>query len=268
MSWREKKSERLAFALINAAGFVLITPVMLGIFFDLWSIGIAFIVGAVLAIPLIVLGLIFMPAFERDPEPKPFLPRRRDLIELVWNTLFYGSLIALVILIPAIFAALMFFVFPPGDDWGIVMLRFTAVSIALAAGYLLWQKLPSIMRLMFEGKVSEAMLSDLDSKPAEASVVLSPLAAAWKHWRLALITLIAFAIALGVIDLNHPAMRFDGAPRRLRGIVEIINWCRGNPNTFRSSALLVGFASAGWFGFKVRRDSRERPEADENHGGG
>lgn len=64
---------------------------------------------------------------------------------------------------------------------------------------------------------------------------------------------VAFSVAFGAIDFDSPWFEIDGGVRRTRGLVLVIQWCRGNPNTVTSSAMLVGAAASACYLYRIWR---------------
>ena len=141
---------------------------------------------------------------------------------------------------------------PPGDQWGVVALRLLWI-VAAVVGWVWWVKFVSArIPAWFRGRVSEEMLVAM-TRQQVADEAMTAKAAAIRHWQLVLIAGIAFSVAFGAIDFDSPWFEIDGGVRRTRGLMLVIQWCRGNPNTVTSSAVLVGTAASAWYVYQIWR---------------
>ncbi len=228
--------------------FVMCVPFMLAAFYPRVPIVISLIVGAILGTPLVVLGLWLHPNSSSDNRSaRRFWPTQTELWGILGFLTFLGSF-----LIPLGILGVAAFLLPRGDDWGTVFIRIAFVIVAVLGCY--WwvkfalKKLPQL----FRGKISDDTLDAFtwEEPRHEPKTVTS---AVLKNWQLPLIALIAFFVAFGVIDLSSPWLDMDGNGRRVRNLMRLIVWCRGNPNTVLSSSVLLGLGALGLYIYRIRR---------------
>ena len=106
--------------------------------------------------------------------------------------------------------------------------------------------------MLFRGKFADATIDSFveSQSPKEPG---STKEAVLMNWQLLVIMAIAFLVVFGVINLNNPAMQPNVGPQRFRGLVRILAWCRGNPNTVTTSSALVGIGTLALFVYRVLR---------------
>ena len=155
--------------------------------------------------------------------------------------------------------------FPPGDNWGTVGLRLSL--LVLAAGGVYWwvnftrRKLPDL----FRGKLSDETLGAL-TREEQGDEQKTATGAVLKNWELPLIAILAFCVAFGVIDFNNPWLNMNGASPRARGLVRLIAWCCGNPNTLVSLSVLVGLGALGLYSYRIVRAAIQYKGVPETKG--
>jgi hypothetical protein len=59
-------------------------------------------------------------------------------------------------------------------------------------------------------------------------------------------------VFLGYLDFKSPLLTVPNAPKRFRGLVAVVQWCRGHPNTVTASALVTGVGSALLYAYRVQ----------------
>jgi hypothetical protein len=243
----------IASTLAFLAGIAIVFgSLLLSLQFPNLHIGIAIAIGAVLGTPFIVLGLrLYEGALSAAGTSKKFWPSRTEGGRMLWGFVALVTLLASILGPIALFIGIGYFL-PSGDDWGIVTIRLLFLALAVL-GYYWWFKFASkTIPNRFRGRLSDEALDDfIHGEPKERST--TPVAAATRNWQLLLITLVAFCVALGVINFDSPLFKIDVGPRRTRGFVRLIQWIRGNPNTVSSSATIVGAAAFALYVFKIRR---------------
>lgn len=216
--------------------------------------GIAIAIGLVLGMPFIAWGLHLHPqSIPVDGASRGFWPTRTEARRVLWGVLAVFTLLFCILVPMALLVALGYFL-PSGDNWGVVTLRLVFVAFSLLA-YNWWFRFASkTMPELFRKRLSDETIdSFMRSEPPEQPA--NAVAAAKRNWQLPVAALVALSLAFGVIDLNSPWLKIDAGPRRTRGLVLLIQWCRGNPNTTRSSGLIVGTAALAWYVVQIRRAS-------------
>ena len=211
--------------------------------FPIWM---AIALGALVGGPLVVFGMRIHP--NSDPEgehSQSFWPTRKQGWGLLAFFVFFAS-----VLIPFAIFAIGVFLLRKGDDWGIVILRLVfLVSIGLGA-YCWFKFAAKRLPEWFRGKLSDELLDAFTREPPQESPT-SVIDAATKNWRLVLVAAVALCISMGFVDLDSPWLNFEASTKRTRGFIALIRWCRGNPNTVWSSALLLGLGSLGLLAYRI-----------------
>jgi hypothetical protein len=142
---------------------------------------------------------------------------------------------------------------PAGDDWPIVALRILLLTTAIGVCYWWFELGKNKRSSLFRGKLSDGTSDEL--AVAERQKPDSPKDAAVRNWELLVVAAFAFLVAAWLLYFNNPGPVLEAGPRRLRGAVKILQWCRGNPNTVVSSAVLVGCFTCGLYAYRVARAS-------------
>lgn len=221
---------------------------LLTLAFPRLHLGVAIAIGAVTGAPFIALGLLLHSrSISRDS--KQFLPTITETQNLLWGgvawAVFFVSLLAPV----AIFGVLGYLL-PPGDDWGMVALRLLFISVVCLVCYRWVKFVSAIIPGWFRGRVSDQTL-DAMTRQEPRDEPKSRKAAALKYFHLVIIALVTFCIACGAI--HFPDIKVG--PRRIRGLIGLIQWCRGNPNTVTASAGLVGAGALVLYFYRIYRAS-------------
>ncbi len=243
----------IASTLASLAGSLIIFgSLLLPLQFPKLHLGIAIALGAVLGTPFLVLGLrIYEGSLPADGTSKQFWPTRTEGGRVFWGFVALVTLVASIFGPIALFLGIGYFL-PSGDNWSIVTIRLLFAALAVL-GYYWWFKFASkTIPNRFRGRVSDEAL-DAFTHDVPKERPKTPVAAATRNWQLLVIALVAFCIALGVIDFDSPWLNIDAGTRRTRGFVRLIQWCRGHPNTVTSSATIVGAAAFAWYIFQIRR---------------
>jgi hypothetical protein len=243
------KSQVLVFAAVT----LMAAPLCLAAFNPSLPIWLAILLGSVLGGPVLLMST----RLERrnansdcakkvvDP-PAHFLPTKTEAWGMVGLLVFVGT-----IFLPIGLLALLFLL-PEGDGWAIAFVR--AILLSLWIAFTLWwypfakNRFPEF----FRGKISDA---NLDSFKISEPVVepTSIIAAVRQHWQLPIMAATAFCIAWGVVNLDDSILKVHDGPRRVRGLIWLFTWCRGNPNTVCSSAVLIGVGLIAAFANFIRR---------------
>ncbi len=209
-------------------------------------IGVAVVVGLALGVPMLVWGFRLHPNHvSTDCSSRHFWPKPNEAWGILgFLTFFLSYLAPFCVFIP------LFRMLPAGDDWGLVMIRIVLVVASVCCTW--WwitfaqKKFPE----KFGGRISDELVNSfrVSQTPVEPVGILP---AAREHWQLVVVAITAFLVATGVVDFNDPWLKIDAGPRRLRGIVRLLVWCRGNPNMVRSSSLVAGLAALGLFAYRI-----------------
>jgi hypothetical protein len=235
-----------------AGGAIIFGSLLLTVQFPQLHLGIAIAIGAVLGTPFIVLGLrLHERSLPTDGPSKQFWPTRTEGSRVFWGSVAVVTLCTSIVGPVALIIAIGYFL-PSGDNWGIVTIRLLFVALAFC-GWYGWFKFASItIPNWFRGRLSDETL-DAFTREEPTEQPTTAFAAARKNWQLIVIALVALCIALGIIDFDSPWLDFDAGPKRTRGLVRLIQWCRGNPKTVTSSAVIVATVSSAWYVFQIRR---------------
>lgn len=232
-------------------------PLCAAAFYPQFPIWLAVLVGAAVGCPLLVVG------FRLDPTADPkssgsgrFWPSRSEAWSLVELLGLAAARAAPVI----IFLPLLWLV-PAGDDWPIVALRILLLTTAIGVCYWWFELGKNKRSSLFRGKLSDGTRDEL--AVAERQKPDNPKDAAVRNWELLVVAAFAFLVAAWLLYFNNPGPVLDAAPRRLRGAVKILQWCRGNPNTVVSSAVLVGCFTFGLYAYRIVRAS---VDSNSTHG--
>jgi hypothetical protein len=243
----------VASTLATLAGCAMVAgSLLLTLAFPQLHLAIALAIGSVLGAPFIVWGLRLHPhSNSAETTPRPFWPVQTEARSLFWG--FVAGVTLLTCFIgPIAVVVSVSYLLPSGDHWGIVAIRLAFIVLSILGWYGWVQFASQTIPPWFRGKLSDATLDAiLRDKPPEEPKTAK--AAAIKNWQLAVIALVAFCVAFQAIDFNGPWLNIDGGPKRTRTIVRLLQWCRGNPNTIRSSSALVGTAALAWYLYRIRR---------------
>lgn len=225
---------------------------LLTVVFPQLHLGVLVVVGGLLGSPLIVLGLrLHSRSIAQEGTEKSFWPTGTEIRRWRWGSVAIATFLACFIG-PAALAIAVGFLLPPGDQWSVVALRLVWIASAVAGGVWWVKFVSSRIPSWFRGRVSDEMLAWLTHQPV-AEEVMTAKAAAIRNWQLVVVAGVAFSVAFGAIDFDSPWLDIDGGVRRTRGLLRVIQWCRGNPNTVTSSAVLVGTAASAWYVYQIGR---------------
>ena len=255
--WRympqQNRKPPIASTLATLAGCAIVFgSLLLTLAFPRLHLGIAIAIGAVLGTPFIVLGLrLHPPSIAADGPSKQFWPTRREARGVLWGFVAFVTLCACILGPLGIVIAVGVFL-PAGDTWGIVAVRLLFIGAAVLAWYWWVKFAATTIPNWFRGRLSDETLDAITrDEPSEEPKTAK--AAAIKYWQVAAIALVAFCVGFGVIDFHSPWLNIDAGPKRTHGLVRLLQWCRGNPNTVTSSSILVGAAALAWYIFQVCR---------------
>jgi len=198
-------------------------------------------------------------------DARPFWPTRKELRECGWVALLFACLMV-VGLAPLALIPLLWLL-PAGDDWPIVATRIGLV-IGVGVGWRI--AINAAARFgsrVFRGRLPASFGDDLlHESPPTASLTQ----ALRENWSLLVVASVGLAVFLGWLDFNNPALNVANAPRRGRGVIVVLQWCQGNPNTVSASALIVFLGSLGLYlyraftawrrGTSIISDARRRDE--------
>lgn len=184
---------------------------------------------------------------DQPAEKKPFLPSAESFRSGM-KVGFWNVAMVLTFLLPFTLLVTGFLLIPNGDNWPIVIERVVVVAVFL--GTFLWWT--SRCRVSFDkwfrGRASDALVDEFTkTKPPEP---FSWKTFFWNETWLLLASALGLAIFFGLIDFNAIKVNLDG-PRRLRGLVSILVWCRGNPNTLATSSLIAAIGCLVAFGYQT-----------------
>jgi hypothetical protein len=243
----------IASTLANLAGCAIIFgSLLLTLQFPKLHLGIAIAIGAVLGTPFIVLGLrLHERSLPADGTSKQFWPTRTEGSRVFWGFVAFVTLCASIVG-PIALAIVIGYFLPSGDNWGIVTIRLLFAALVFCGWYWWFKFAFKSIPNWFRGRLSDETL-DAFTREEPTEQPKTAVAAARKNWQLLVIALVALCIALGIIDFDSPWLDIDAGPKRTRGLVRLIQWCRGNPKTVTSSAVIVGTVAAAWYVFQIRR---------------
>lgn len=250
---QQQPNPPIASTLATLAGCAMVFgSLLLTLAFPDLHLGVAIAIGAVLGTPFIVLGLRLHP--QSNPvgdASRQFWPTRTEARRVLWGVIAFFTLLACVFG-PIVLLFSLGYVLPSGDDWGIVTIRLLFVAFAICGCYWWFKFASKTIPSRFRGRLSDEALDaftcdEPDEQPTTA------VAAATRNWQLLVIALVTLCVASGVIDFDSPWLNIDAGPRRTRGLVSLVQWCRGNPNTVTSSAVIVGTAALAWYVLQIRR---------------
>jgi hypothetical protein len=242
----------LSSTLATYAGIILMCiPISACAFDPSIPIPVAVIVGAVIGTPLVILGI----RLDRNTSSvgrssQGFWPTQPEIWGILGLFVFGIYFLILVIIVNA--AVLLL---PPDDDWGSVAVRLVSIVLA-AVGWYFWKRLGinGILPL-FRGKIADETLDALayGQSKKEPDTVAGVM---WKNWLLPVTSLVASCVAVGIIDLNDPWFNIDSESRSDRGIEQMIQWCRGNPNTVFALSILVAIGALGIYLYQIHKAAR------------
>jgi len=221
-------------------------PLSAAAFYPKFPIWLAVLAGAAIGCPLLIIG------FRLEPTSAPntsgsgrFWPSHSEAWSMVGLLALAAARAAPVI----IFLPLLWLV-PAGDDWPIVALRIMLVITAIGVSYWWFGFGKKKHPYLFRGKLSDAAtealaVAERRKKPD------NPKNAAVRNWELLAVAAFAFLVAAWLLYFDNPGPVLEAGPRRLRGAVKLVQWCRGNPNTVVSSSVLVGSFTLGLYVYRV-----------------
>jgi len=250
----------IASAFAIALGFVaFLIPVWICISYPNVPIVVAMALGAIIAAPLLVLGFRIHPESSAKDRTRHFLPAQSE----TWSMASMWAL-AVADIMPPVLCIAIAYLLPAGDDWGLVALRLSLLVIAGCAwvGWRMWVR-PRI-ETWFRGKISDDVIEKTDRNEHQ-DIPRIGIASEWNTWGLALIAIPAFCVVFGVIDFDSPWLDSDVERSRGQGrvLALFIAWCRANPNTVWSAALLLGVGALGLFAFRMGRAAMPLPSRTE-----
>jgi hypothetical protein len=149
---------------------------------------------------------------------------------------------------------------PGGDQWWLVAAR-VAIVLAWAAAYRPWIGFAQRVAIrVFTGKFTPEFDDWLRHQEL-------PPVGAWQGVRanayLGLFAALGLAVFLGYLDPRAPLLAVHNAPKKFRGLVAVVQWCRGHPNTVSTSSLVVGVGSLALYGYRVRAAVQRKAEGCE-----
>ena len=221
-------------------------PLCATAFYPQFPIWLAVLLGTVLGGSLLIIGFRMDPASEPTPLGR-FWPTTTEAWGMI-GLLAYAA----VLCVPVILFLLMFWLVPAGDSWPIVALRILLVTIAIGTSYGWFEFAKHRLVKPFRGKLPDKTIDALaTTKRVEEPCNVRD--AVVKNWELLAVSVGAFLIAAWVMSFDNPGPVLEAGPRRVRGAVRLVQWCRGNPNTIVSSAILVGCFTFGLYVYRVVR---------------
>lgn len=258
-----KETSKFFSVLATVSGSVIFAgSLLLTVVFPQLHIAFAVAIGAVLAGPLIVLGLRLHPQATVETVEggvsKRFWPDGAEARDLFWGVVGFITL-AVCLLMPCSVVVLVWARLPPGDNWNVVGVRLLFFTSAYC-GCSWWLGVCSrTIAPWFRGKVPDSFVDSFSRKevPVEPATVKD---AAAKHWQLAVIAMVAFFLAAGAINLNGLGLQPVARPGRVRTIVAAVMWCQAHPNTTRATAILVAVAASITFLYRLHRAAEKSNE--------
>ena len=206
--------------------------------------------GIIASLPFFIYGI----SVDQPAEGKPFLPSRESFRNGC-RTGFWNAAMVVTFLLPAAIPIVGFLTIPSGDNWPVVAERIGVVVAFVGAFYWWIGRCKVNFEKWFRGRATDAFVTDFTTtKPPEPFKWQTFL---WNQSWLLIASALGFAIFFRLIDLNVLKLNLDG-PRRLRGFVYILTWCRGNPNTVATSSLLAAIGCAGGFCYQMFTSLKHR----------
>ncbi len=223
--------------------------------FPIW---LAILVASIVGTPVLLIGFWLHPnSTHNDGTGSPllpsnniatsrrFLPTRTEMWGVAgFLTYFFSLSVPVLFFLPLL-------LLPAGDNWPIVLARILLATASFCASWwwisLAKKKFPKF----FRGRLSDEVIdSFIATKPQMKPN--SPIDAALKNWQLPVLTAAACLVFWGIVNINNPGLNINGWPRRFRGVVRLLVWCLGNPNTVRSASALVGLTALMLYAHRVR----------------
>jgi hypothetical protein len=164
-----------------------------------------------------------------------FWPKRQEIAVAL-----AGVTATTLMAVPFAILLTMIWLMPAGDDWPLVIARLACLGTWFALSFAWWRKIRATFRDRFRHVFPQESLEKVhaywnaDKSPTRIQSICGCLT--WLT-----IGILAVLIAVNVIDLN--GFQMGNAPRKLRGLAVIINWCQGNPNFTRSSMVIASIIS-------------------------
>jgi hypothetical protein len=259
MAWMKETSKFFSVLATVSGSVIFAGSLLLTVVFPQLHIAFAVAIGAVLAGPLIVLGLRIHPqATGEDGGARRFWPAGSEARGLVWGVVAFVTL-AVCLLMPCSVVVLVWARLPPGDNWNVVGVRLLFFTSAYC-GWSWWLGVcTSTIAPWFRGKVPDSFVNSFSRKevPVEPATIKD---AAAKDWQLAVIALVTFLIATGAINLNGFGLQPVARPGQVRTIVAAVMWCQAHPNTTRATAVLVAVAASITFLYRLHRAAEKSNE--------
>lgn len=234
-------------------------PVFAG--FSLLPFCLSLLVGLALGVPLIgAASMLNQPA---SSQPQPFFPSRESTIQFCWDLLLWVAFVSVPLAL-----APTFWLIPDGDSWLLAIVRLTLLALFLLVSYFWIRYCRPLLNKWFRGRASDTAVDTIENLfMASEPKPFDLLAECWNCLGILTIAVIGFSIVFGIIDFNDQWLQLNmNGPRRFRGLARLLMWCRGNPNSVWSTALLVGIGALGAFVYRVadlfrswRREHPQRP---------
>lgn len=253
MSFHDPKPSIGSIIALTAGSVVVLGAIVLPMAFPRLHIGLSVTIGVILGASLLLTGALLNRSAERSAgAERQFWPMATELWGFLAAVCFFSRFLAPMCL----FGALSYLL-PTGDGWFIVAVRIAFLGLALAS--LLWwvRFADRTFPEFFRDRVSDEAFKHWMHREPAAEPESIP-AAIREYWQLAVIAVVAFCVAWGVVDWDAPWLALDVGPQRFRSIVRIISWCRGNPNTVISTAWFVGIAATGAFAHLIFQAHKRR----------
>jgi hypothetical protein len=247
----QMNSDQLLSRLYMLGGIAAIAgPLCAAAFYPQFPIWLAVLTGAAIGCPLLVIGSRRDPTADLKPSGSGrFWPTSSEAWSMVELLALAAARAA-----PVIIFLLLLWLVPTGDDWPIVALRIMLLTTAIGVCYWWFEFGKNKRSNLFRGKLSDRTIDEL-AVAERRKKPDNPKNAAVRNWELLVVAAFAFFVAAWLLNFNNPGPVLDAGPRRLRGVVKILQWCRGNPNTVVSSAVLVGCFTLGLYVYRVARAS-------------
>lgn len=227
--------------------------------------------GVIIAIAFVVAAPLIIMATRLDPENQkgekvsvPFWPSRSDLKSFFWGIVALITMFACITTPILVFGVIIYFL-RSGDSWGMVIIRILFVVIAFCI-WKFWVEFASAkVPNFFRGRLSDKTIDEfMHEEPIEEPK--SALLAARKNWKLLATAIVAICIATGVINLNSRMLDIKVGRNRAQAFLKVLLWCRGNPNTVRSSSILLAIVSLAIYALRIRRANLARHEKQPDAG--
>jgi hypothetical protein len=211
------KSSEASFAVTMIGCILLFGSTAIPVHYPRVSIGMAIAIGATVGIPFIILGLLLDPkSTNADGTEKHFWPTKAEMKRVAWGFVAIMTLQA-VVLGPAAIVVSVGYLLPSGDTWDIVAVRLAFVVVSALGGVWWFKFTCKTIPSWFRGKLSDKTLDTfIHVQPTEEPA--TAMAAAKKRWKLVVVALAAFSVALGAIDITSAWLDMDVVPKRAFGL--------------------------------------------------